>query len=52
MASNSMRQSAVFKLNQCEKRNPVHQRFDARNRDGAVDTTVPKIKNSQSQLKI
>ena len=35
-----MCQSAVFKSNQCEKRNPVHQRFDVRNRDGAVDTTL------------
>ena len=34
-----MCQSAVFKSNQCEKRNPVQQRFDVRNRDDAVDTT-------------
>ena len=34
-----MCQSAVFKSNQCEKHNPVHQRFDVRNRDGAVDTS-------------
>ena len=38
-ASNLMCQSAVFKSNQCEKRNPVHQRFDVRNWDGAVDTS-------------
>ena len=31
--------SAVFKSNQCEKRNPMQQRFDVRNRDGAVDTS-------------
>ena len=39
-ASKPTRQSAVFILNQCEKRNPVHQRFDVRNWDGAVDTTL------------
>ena len=38
-ASISKCQSAVFKLNQCEKRNPVQQRFDVRNQDSAVDTT-------------
>ena len=34
-----MHQSAVFKSNQCEKRNPVQQGFDVGNRDGALDTT-------------
>ena len=38
-ASNAKGESAVFKSNQCEKRNPVQQRFDVRNWDGAVDTT-------------
>ena len=35
-----MCQSAVFKANQCKKRNPVHQRFDVRNWDVAVDTSL------------
>ena len=39
--------SAVFKSNQCEKRNPVHQRFDVRNRDGAVDTSLFFYQNSR-----
>ena len=34
-----MCQIAVFESSQCEKRNPVHQRFDVRNRDGAGDTS-------------
>ena len=34
---------AVFKSNQCEKRNPVHQRFDVRNQDGAGDTSFFQI---------
>ena len=42
-ASKSKCQSAVFKSNQCEKRNPVQQRFDVRNRDGAVDTSKIKM---------
>ena len=37
-----MHQSAVFKSNQCEKRNPVQQGFDVGNRDGALDTTFKK----------
>ena len=39
-ASNTICQNAVFKSNQCEKRNLVQQRFDVRNRDGAVDTSL------------
>ena len=34
-----MHQSAIFKSNQCEKRNLVQQGFDVGNRDGALDTT-------------
>ena len=37
-----MCQSAVFKSDQCEKRNLVQQQFDVRNRDGAVDTSQIK----------
>ena len=43
-----MHQSAVFKSNQCEKRNPVQQEFDVGNRDGALDTTF--FKTYQSHL--
>ena len=31
---------SLFKSNQCEKRNLVHQQFDVRNRDGAVGTSL------------
>ena len=46
-ALNTMCQSAVFKSNQCKKRNPVQLRFDVRNRDGAVDTTGTLLKTLQ-----
>ena len=49
-ASKARCQIAVFKSNQREKRNQVHQRFDVRNWDGAGDTSLFKHSTSTSRL--